>query len=182
MLMSSNTVWISCEPYVCLILVTWRTVGVLRTTWKRKRCECCISHQYILKWLTKIRNSSVRDISYNCFSCYFRHIQQINTDSKLCNVFLIKSVVHQGCIYLIKFKDNSNIVKYEMITIHLKCKQILWWQSWIFLNDPSEKNIIYWFGAQETFLINAENSYSTNYFCENRFFFFWIIWLIIFDE
>ncbi len=44
-----------------------------------------------------------------------------------------------------------------------------------------QKKIIYWFGAQETFLINAENSYSTNYFCENRVF-FWIIWLIIFDE
>ncbi len=35
---------------------------------------------------------------------------------------------------------------------------------------------------QETFLINAENSYSTNFFCENRVLFFWTIWWIIFDE
>ncbi len=53
-------------------------------------------------------------------------------------------------------------------------------QSWIIRiitpvfrvsHDPSEIIMIYWFAAQETFLIiiNVENSYAAYYFCGNIF-------------
>jgi len=43
-------------------------------------------------------------------------------------------------------------------------------QNIIKKHDPSELFLIWWFGAQETFLIiiNVENSCVADYFCGNR--------------
>ncbi len=47
-------------------------------------------------------------------------------------------------------------------------------------HDPSEIILICWFAAQETFIINVENSLAASYFVDNMMIFFLIF--LFFDN
>ncbi len=86
---------------------------------------------------------------------------------------LILLVSEYSCLNQMEFLDYHSIMKIMLgETFHLRClchifcfnivfkyDLFLWWQSWIFSiitsvsHDPSEIVLIYWFAAQETFLI-----------------------------